>query len=143
MNLDASFSYQIKKEVTKPLYAGQYFIVVQHPMQNNRFDVYPGGLNGQPTMTADSNGGLNVWTLSQAYPSDYAKSTNDFELTGANSLQGSNAAEALVEAINSANVDDSYTNSRFSSRTRSSPSTPLATGMSVTSSPSLQPPTSP
>ena len=109
VNSDASFSYEIKKEVTKPLYAGQYFIVVQHPMQNNRFDVYPGGLNGQPTMTADSNGVLNVWTLSQAYPSDYTKSTNDFALTGANSLQGSNAAEALVEAINSANVDDTYT----------------------------------
>jgi len=109
VNSDSSFSYEIKKEVTKPLYAGQYFIVVQHPMQNNRFDVYPGDTSGTPTMTAGSDGVLNVWTLNQANPTNFAESTNDFALTGANSLQGSDAAEALVEAINSANVDDTYT----------------------------------
>ena len=107
VNSDASFSYEIKKEVTKPLYAGQYFIVVQHPMQNNRFNVYPGDANGNPSM--DTTKILNVWTLDQATPTDYSTSGNDFALTGANSLQGSNAAEALVEAIDSANVDDSYT----------------------------------
>ena len=42
VNSDSSFSYEIKKEATKTLYAGQYFIVAQHPMQNNQFDVYPG-----------------------------------------------------------------------------------------------------
>jgi len=35
--------------------------------------------------------------------------SEDFKLSGANSLQGSDAAEALIEAINDANVDDTYT----------------------------------
>jgi trimeric autotransporter adhesin len=104
VNSDASFSYEIKKEVTKPLYAGQYFIVVQHPMQNNRFDVYPGDINGLP---ATGLAATTVWTVNQADPTQ--PPTSDFQLQGANSLQGSDAAEALIEAINSANVDDTYT----------------------------------
>ena len=39
--------------------------------------------------------------------------TQDFALTGAGSLQGSDAAEALVQAINSPNVDDTYTKLQF------------------------------
>jgi PGF-CTERM protein len=104
VNSDASFSYEIKKEVTKPLYAGQYFIVVQHPMQNNRFDVYPGDSSGN---SATGSAATTVWTVDQ---SDASKApTSDFQLQGSNSLQGSDAAEALIEAINSANVDDTYT----------------------------------
>ncbi len=104
VNSDSSFSYEIKKEVTKPLYAGQYFIVVQHPMQNNRFDVYPGDASGN---AATGTAAVSVWTVNQADPTQ--PPTSDFQLQGANSLQGSDAAEALIEAINSANVDDTYT----------------------------------
>ncbi len=104
VNSDASFSYEIKKEVTKPLYSGQYFIVVQHPMQNNRFDVFPGDSSGN---SATGSAATTVWTVDQ---SDASKApTSDFQLQGSNSLQGSDAAEALIEAINSANVDDTYT----------------------------------
>jgi PGF-CTERM protein len=114
VNSDASFSYEVKKETTKDLYSGQYFIVAQHPMQNNRFDVYPGltqaagaGQQGQPS--TDTTQVLNVFTLDQSNADDYPSATSDFALTGSNSLQGSDAAEALIEAINSANVDDTYT----------------------------------
>jgi hypothetical protein len=61
VNSDASFSYEVKKETTKDLYSGQYFIVAQHPMQNNRFDVYPGttiAADGESTTSATV-----VWTL--------------------------------------------------------------------------------
>ena len=103
VNSDASFSYEIKKETTKDLYAGQYFVVAQHPMQNNRFDIYPGDANGVMNTVAP----VDVWTVDQADSTQ--KPTVDFALTGANSLQGSDAAEALVENINNANVDDTYT----------------------------------
>lgn len=107
VNSDASFSYELKKETTKPLYSGQYFIVAQHPMQNDRFDVYPGNSVGEVKTGTDAT---VVWTLDQAKTSPLlADSSSDFKLSGANSLQGSDAAEALIEAINDANVDDTYT----------------------------------
>ncbi|MFA6364521.1 MEMAR_RS02690 family S-layer glycoprotein [Methanoregula sp.] len=103
VNSDASFSYEIKKEVTKPLYSGQYFIVAQHPMQNNRFDVYPADNFGVP---ASGTTATDVWTVDQ---SGLGANSEDFKLSGSNSLQGTDAAEALIEAINDANVDDTYT----------------------------------
>ena len=107
VNSDASFSYEIKKEVTKPLYSGQYFIVAQHPMQNNRFDVYTADA-ATLTPSTDVTQTLDVLTWDQSSANNLNPSV-DFALTGANSLQGSDAAEALIEAINSANVDDTYT----------------------------------
>jgi hypothetical protein len=111
VNSDGSFSYEIKKESTKDLYAGQYFIVAQHPMQNNRFDVYPAiSTSVTPFPTAISTGvntATDVLTLDQTDTNQVP--SEDFKLSGANSLQGSDAAEALIEAINDANVDDTYT----------------------------------
>ena len=42
-----------------------------------------------------------------------ADATRIFKLLGAGSLQGSDAAEALVQGINDANVDDTYTKLQF------------------------------
>ena len=98
VNSDASFSYEIKKADTSSLAAGQYFVVAQHPMQNNRFDVL---IQGSNVVTLAGQGN----TL--------ANSTVDFSLLQAGSLQGSDAAEALVQAINSPNVDDTYTKLQF------------------------------
>jgi len=106
VNSDGSFSYEIKKETTKPLYAGQYFIVAQHPMQNNRFDVYPAASSTTASSMSTTDPQI-VYTADQA---NYNVAPSiDFKLSGMNSLQGSDAAEALIEAINSANVDDTYT----------------------------------
>ena len=110
VNSDSSFSYEIKKEATKTLYAGQYFIVAQHPMQNNQFDVYPAvtpgtAVSGMPVTAS----GVSVFTVNQTSGSLGISDSADFRLTGSGSLQGSDAAEALIEAINSANVDDTYT----------------------------------
>jgi len=110
VNSDSSFSYEVKKDATKNLYGGQYFIVAQHPMQNDRFDVK--ALNsdnrqavfGMPITTANN---VAVYTANQT--SGEFTTDADFKLTGSSSLQGSDAAEALIEAINSANVDDTYT----------------------------------
>ncbi len=94
VNSDASFKYEVTRETTKNLYAGQYFVVVQHPMQNDQFDidlVTPDVVNRQLG----------------------AAGTKIFTLLGAGSLQGSDAAEALVQGINDPNVDDTYTKLQF------------------------------
>jgi PGF-CTERM protein len=91
---DASFEFEIKDSTTTSMASGQYFIVVQHPMQNDQFDIVLVGNN------------VNNLQLNAA-------STKIFTLLGAGSLQGSDAAEALVQGINDPNVDDTYTKLQF------------------------------
>jgi PGF-CTERM protein len=98
VNSDASFSYEIKQETTKLLSSGQYFVVVQHPMQNKVFDV---DLVGQYVVNKQ---------LQTQGTTNY---TRIFKLLGSGSLQGSDAAEALAQGINDANVDDTYTKLQF------------------------------
>jgi PGF-CTERM protein len=94
VNSDASFSYEVTTATTTLMDAGQYFVVAQHPMQNQQFDV---------AMCAGSN--TQVCNLQQATLGNQ----QIFTLLGAGSLQGTDAAEALVQGINSPNVDDTYT----------------------------------
>jgi len=114
VNSDASFKYEVTQDVTKKLASGQYFVVVQHPMQNTLFDVdtVPRGAINQDNVNND----LWVYNL-QLKDSNCAAGANCytkiFKLGGAGSLQGSDAAEALVEGINDANVDDTYTKLQF------------------------------
>ena len=101
VNSDASFKYEIKQETTKVLSSGQYFVVVQHPMQNKVFDVDTVGnyvVNKQLTSSTNVASG------------NYSRI---FTLLGPGSLQGSDAAEALAQGINDANVDDTYTKLQF------------------------------
>jgi PGF-CTERM protein len=108
VNSDASFKYEIRQEVTKNLASGQYFVVVQHPMQNGEFDVNTVGTLNQNDMNND----LWVYNL-QLKDVTTGSYTKIFKLGGAGSLQGSDAAEALVQGINDANVDDTYTKLQF------------------------------
>jgi PGF-CTERM protein len=84
---DNTFSYKIDRGTTEDMTSGQYFVVVQHPMYNGEQDVYADG--------------------------DYVYNRlNDqviFSVAGPNRLMGSDAAEALVNALDSPNVDDTYT----------------------------------
>jgi PGF-CTERM protein len=107
---DSTFEYEVTTTDTADLYAGQYFVVVQHPMQNNLFDVDTNpGLNGRAT------GSDSVWVINrQLIPAGQTTGyTNIFLLNGNGALQGSDAAEALVQAINDPNVDDTYTKLQF------------------------------
>ena len=97
VNSDSTFSYEIARTTTTSLAPGQYFVVAQHPMQNNIFDVRRNPANGD-----------NVWNMQLG-----ANGNKVFALLGAGSLQGSDAAEALVQAINDPNVDDTYTKLQF------------------------------
>jgi PGF-CTERM protein len=109
VNSDASFKYEVTQETTKNLYAGQYFVVVQHPMQNDDFDVDTCTAGTGPAGVATP--GNYVCNMQQAKTTANAQTI--FTLLGAGSLQGSDAAEALVQGINSANVDDTYTKLQF------------------------------
>jgi hypothetical protein len=97
VNDDMSFEHEIKKEETSSLYAGQYFVVVQHPMYNNEFDVYP-------------DNPLAPQNVLGAYPTRGAQL---FTIGGQGALQGTDAAQALVNAIDNAMVDDTYTKLQF------------------------------
>jgi PGF-CTERM protein len=110
VNSDASFSYEVTQDTTKKLASGQYFVVAQHPMQNTKFDIdtIPGGALNQDSQNND----LWVYNL-QLTDTTTGAPTKIFKLGGAGSLQGSDAAEALVEGINDANVDDTYTKLQF------------------------------
>jgi len=97
VNSDATFEFEIKDSTTKDLAAGQYFVVVQHPMQNDEFDVYV-PTSSEFVFNRMLAGGAGVQV---------------FKLLGAGSLQGSDAAEALVQGLTDPNVDDTYTKLQF------------------------------
>ncbi len=101
VNSDGTFSQEYTSGETSQLASGQYFVVVQHPMYNDVFDVYPSGqiFPGGPSVFVQST-----------YPTP---GSNVFQLTGPGSLQGSDAAEALVTALNNPSVDDTYTKLQF------------------------------
>jgi PGF-CTERM protein len=103
VNSDASFTYDIKSATTKDMATGQYFVVVQHPMQNTQFDI-----------DVDRESDYQTWVVNkQLQDSDSSSYTQLFKLGGAGSLQGSDAAQALIEAISDPNVDDTYTKFQF------------------------------
>ncbi len=95
---DASYSYKLDRGVTSDLFAGQYFAVVQHPMMNGIFDII-----GDATGTACKNA---VGTGSKTW----IGGAPTVVLTG---LQASDAATALVDLLNSPNIDDTYTKLSF------------------------------
>ena len=98
----------MKTGVTSTLYPGQYFVVVQHPMQNAQFDIDTNVPTGSAPDVYVVNRMLGVNTTTGA-----AAPTTLFKLEGQGSLQGSDAAEALVQGINDPNVDDTYTKLQF------------------------------
>jgi PGF-CTERM protein len=106
VNADSSFKYELRGTETASWYPGQYFVVVQHPMQNNQFDVY------LRSNTVGAVGYGQVWNRMLNRAND-ANGAQVFAVLGAGSLQGSDAAEALVQAINDPNVDDTYTKLQF------------------------------
>jgi hypothetical protein len=95
VNSDGSFSLKLDGKDTKELSPGQYFVIVQHPMTNNEFDVYPDD-NGQAVLSNDPKRGVE-----------------HFSLTGPTGKHGAEAAIALIEVMNSENIDDTYTKFQF------------------------------
>jgi PGF-CTERM protein len=97
VNSDRTFEHEVRGATTSDMFSGQYFVVVQHPMYNDRFDVYP-------------DSATNPQYVLGSFP---IRGTELFKLAGADSFQGRDAAEALINALNSAMVDDTYTKLQF------------------------------
>jgi hypothetical protein len=95
VNQDNSFEFELKTAETRTLASGQYFVLIQHPMMNGEFDI---------TYNAGSGEVVRRQT---------GRDMAIFQLTGAGSLQGSDAASALMQAVNSQNIDDSFTTVTF------------------------------
>ena len=112
VNSDATYKYEVTHEVTSKLPAGQYFVIVQHPMQNTTFDI---DVSGDYVRSLQLNNGTNL-----------------FKITGPGSLQGNDAAEALVAAFSDPkNGDDTYTEIPFQVTDAGNP-TPQATAATTT-----------
>ncbi|MFA5269012.1 MAG: hypothetical protein WC379_13655 [Methanoregula sp.] len=107
VNPDASFKYEVRQDVTSNLDSGQYFVIVQHSMQNNQFDI---DVAGDYVRNLNLNNGADL-----------------FRISGPGSLQGSDAADALVAAFSDQKTtDDTYTLIPFQVTDAGSP-TPKAT----------------
>jgi len=101
VNPDGTFEQEISPGTTNDLAAGQYFVVVQHPMYNEVFDVWP---------TSPVAGYNNKDLVAGSYP---VYGNTLFRLQGEGSLQGPDAAGALVQVLNNQAIDDIYAKLQF------------------------------
>ncbi len=86
---EANYTFTADTRFSGKLAAGNYYLIAQHSMQNNQFDI---AFNGE-SVTAMQGG----------------NSTIIFKVTGPGSLQGSDTAEALAFALNDKGIgDDTY-----------------------------------
>ncbi|MCM2465546.1 MEMAR_RS02690 family S-layer glycoprotein [Methanoculleus oceani] len=88
---DGSFEYDIDN--TETFSAGQYFVVIQHPMMDKIFGIEPG--------TGDEEG----WIV--------GADGSGFTAVNIARLQASDAATALITALDSPNIDDTYVKLTF------------------------------
>ena len=95
VDADNTYTYELTSSDTRGLASGQYLVIIQHPMMNGQFDiVYDPGSGGVINRQLGSG-------------------TVIFALTGPGSLQRPDAGSALLKAINSQNIDDSFTTVSF------------------------------
>lgn len=92
---DNSYEYELTAADTRSLAPGQYFVLIQHPMMNGQFDIiYDSGTGSVINRQLGSG-------------------TSIFQLTGRGSLQSPSGANALMQAINNQNVDDTFATTSF------------------------------
>jgi hypothetical protein len=94
VNPDASFTFTGDTQLSGKLPKGQCYLIVQHPMADNQFDFV---VSGDYVRNLKLNNGTNI-----------------FKFTGPGSLQGSDAADALIAAISDQEANDhTYTNDTY------------------------------
>ncbi|MDD4137705.1 MAG: hypothetical protein PHT99_07445 [Methanoregula sp.] len=96
VNSDDTYTYELKAADTQNLASGQYLVIVQHPMMNGQFDIVYSPSTGQVTNRQLGSSGSAI-----------------FQLSSGGSLQSTDAASALMRAINSQNVDDTFATASF------------------------------
>jgi hypothetical protein len=95
---NSTYIFTAGTEISEMFPKGQSYLIVQHPMQNNQLDIVRDGdsVKNVRLNEGSSTGGTTL-----------------FRIKGAGSLQGIDAARALVAAFNDPNVDDTYTEVPF------------------------------
>jgi len=93
---DGSFEYKLTSGNTENLAAGQYFVIVQHPM----------GTSITPLLAGEKAAGSIAWNQNGIR----GDGINPVTLTG---LQAPAAASALINALDSPNVPDTYVKLTF------------------------------
>jgi PGF-CTERM protein len=97
---DATYEYKLDRGDTEGLAAGQYFMIVQHPMMNGIKDIESDVAGITCTAFFNTSSPLGTWGKSGGGSGIYVR------IVG---LQAPDAATALIDALNSPNVDDTYT----------------------------------
>lgn len=95
VDADNTYTYELTSADTRNLASGQYFVVIQHPMMNGQFDVIYDSGSGKVTNRILGGG------------------TTIFQMSGSGSLQSPASASALVAAISSQNIDDTFVTYAF------------------------------
>jgi hypothetical protein len=127
VHADSSFEYELTRIETEDMSAGQYFVVLQHPMQNGKFDIVlnPDGsisnlqlindhTNTESTyIRVNNTDGTYYYTLYNESFAQNEGSIKIFQFSGVGALQGSDAANALIKAIDNPNIDDMYIKAYF------------------------------
>jgi hypothetical protein len=93
------FTYIVDSTAISRFEAGNYHVIVQHPMQNKIFDISP-NTNGSETRS-------DSWIWNRMFNrNNDAQGTKIFTMYGPGGLQGDNAYQALIEAFKDPGVDD-------------------------------------
>jgi len=95
VNADNSYSYELKPADTRNLAPGQYMVLIQHPMMNGEFDIIYNPATGE-VINRQLGAGMSI-----------------FQFTGPGSLQTPSGGLALMQAISSQNIDDTFTTVSF------------------------------
>ena len=109
-------SYEKKVEIDSNWASNQYYVVIEHPMYNNKIDVYMSYADGTAYTDKDASGRsaqVLIWIPKDTANADFDAAQDSFTVWGTNKLQGSNAADALTKMIDNANIDDVYTKLTF------------------------------
>ncbi|MCK9632038.1 MAG: hypothetical protein M0R30_10380 [Methanoregula sp.] len=94
VNEDDSYILTLPSQFSKALLTGQYFVVIQHPMDNHTYDV-------MPVVSQDSMIVKNSFN------------NEKFIVTGKGSLNSMEAAVNRIEFLNKSGIDDTYTKLQF------------------------------
>ncbi|MCZ0860741.1 PGF-CTERM sorting domain-containing protein [Methanocorpusculum sp. MG] len=94
-------TYEKKIEIGNDWASNQYYVVIEHPMENGVIDVYDTGADSNPRTLSIYNANKSLGVQSS------------FVVEGAGKLQSANAADALTKMIDNPNIDDIYTKLTF------------------------------